>query len=67
MPPGAKDYWGNDATWGIMVYWGNDAARGIMVYRYVTPPGSGHKNEPMPEGSHVYKMLPPGAKGYDPS
>ena len=45
VPPGTKGYWGKDA------------ARGIMVYRHVTPPGSGHKNEPIPEGSHVSSML----------
>ncbi len=24
-------------------------------HRHVTPPGSGHKNKPTPEGAHVYK------------
>ena len=38
-----------------------------MVYKHVTPLGSGNKNEPTPEGSHVYKMVSPGAKGYEPS
>ena len=33
-----------------------------MVYRHVTPPGSGNKNEPTPEDSHVYKMTCPKKK-----